>query len=73
MKRHPVLQDFCDQLAKNLGGQSLTDAQKNVNAPTCVFCKKPAHLFKDEISRKEYTISGLCQICQDATFVDGDE
>ena len=24
--------------------------------------------FKDELSRKEFKISGMCQICQDETF-----
>lgn len=26
--------------------------------------------FRDELSKKEYTISGLCQDCQDKVFVD---
>jgi len=28
--------------------------------------------FRDDLSRKEYTISGLCQTCQDAVFKDED-
>lgn len=31
-------------------------------------CGKPATKFRDEISRKEFTISGLCQECQDKIF-----
>lgn len=36
----------------------------------CPFCGKPIDKkdFKDELSRKEYEISGLCQKCQDETF-----
>lgn len=34
----------------------------------CTWCKKPITTFKDSISHREYTISGMCQICQDATF-----
>lgn len=36
----------------------------------CPFCKKEVDLdgFKDELSKKEYEISGLCQVCQDETF-----
>jgi hypothetical protein len=34
----------------------------------CVDCGEPAEHFRDELSRKEYTISGLCQICQDNFF-----
>jgi len=29
--------------------------------------------FRDEISRKEYKISGLCQACQDAVFKEFEE
>ena len=37
----------------------------------CVFCSKPVvwEDFKDEISKKEFRISGICQECQDKTFV----
>ncbi len=31
-------------------------------------CGEPATKFKDELSRKEYTISGWCQKCQDGFF-----
>jgi hypothetical protein len=34
----------------------------------CVSCGKPADKFRDELSRKEFQISGLCQDCQDKTF-----
>jgi len=36
----------------------------------CPFCKKPinANDFRDELSRKEFRISGLCQKCQDEVF-----
>lgn len=34
----------------------------------CVHCDKPAVEFKDTVSITEYTISGLCQSCQDRTF-----
>lgn len=36
----------------------------------CAFCRKPAENFRDELSRKEYTISGLCERCQDEVFGD---
>lgn len=31
-------------------------------------CGKPIGEFRDEISKREYTISGLCQACQDEIF-----
>lgn len=36
----------------------------------CVKCKRPAIAFKDTLSQKEYSISGLCQTCQDVIFND---
>lgn len=35
---------------------------------TCVKCGGSAKIFKDELSQKEYSISGLCQKCQDIIF-----
>ena len=34
----------------------------------CVFCSDPDFNFRDELSEKEYTITGICQKCQDKTF-----
>ena len=36
----------------------------------CPFCNMPINIadFKNEISKKEYKISGLCQQCQNETF-----
>jgi len=39
----------------------------------CPFCKNVVDLegFRDELSREEFQISGLCQDCQDETFGKG--
>ena len=34
----------------------------------CSLCNKSATIFKDDLSRREYRISGLCQKCQDRVF-----
>lgn len=63
--KHPEMEKFLDETMKNLTGRSRTESiQKNI----CTFCGKDASLFKDTLSAKEYTISGLCQECQDKTF-----
>ena len=37
--------------------------------PYCAFnCDNPSHEWEDELSKKEYGISGLCQNCQNAMF-----
>ncbi len=42
-----------------------TSAIKN---DICSFCKESATEFRDGLSEKEYSISGLCQKCQDEVF-----
>lgn len=44
------------------------DRKTSIENDECVFCKKKALIFRDERSRKEFSISGLCQQCQDETF-----
>lgn len=41
----------------------------------CPFCnnKVNPNEFRDELSKKEFEISGLCQKCQDGTFKNGKE
>lgn len=37
-------------------------------ANLCVFCDNPNLNFIDDLSRREYKISGMCQSCQDNFF-----
>lgn len=59
-----------EQMLTNLTGVSRKGA---VAEGSCTTCKGEATSFKDEISRKEYTISGMCQSCQDSIFDIEDE
>lgn len=54
-----------DDLLTEVTGVSRQDAAK---AHICAFCKSPLKPFRDQLSYKEYTISGLCQACQDSVF-----
>ena len=42
----------------------------NGNPKVCVTCSGPVdrEALRDELSRREFDISGMCQDCQDATF-----
>ena len=40
----------------------------SIKQDTCVTCQEDASTFKDDLSRKEFTISGMCQTCQDSVF-----
>lgn len=67
MERSKEIQSFLDNFAKKAFGRSPTEAkEKNV----CVFCGKEIKMedFKDQLSIKEYGISGFCQKCHPDTF-----
>ena len=40
------------------------DRKETIESSKCMTCSGPATYFKDELSRREYTISGMCQDCQ---------
>ena len=61
------LNNFKDGFDLNLFGRIRDLA---VVGKSCVTCGKPAADFRDEVSRKEFGISGLCQRCQDEFFVE---
>ena len=63
--KHPKITTFLDSTTRKLFGSPRTAA---ISQDTCVFCGKPATDFNDELSAKEFTISGLCQSCQDTIF-----
>ena len=56
-----VLEDF----SKLTFGRSRKTSIQN---DTCVSCGEDANEFRDAISKKEFSISGLCQKCQDKIF-----
>ena len=67
MERTKELQNFLDSFAKKAFGRSPTEAKEK---KICVYCGKEIKMkdFKDQLSIKEYEISGLCQKYQDDTF-----
>lgn len=44
------------------------DRREKICDNVCAICGKPAVAFRDELSAKEYSISGMCQLCQDGFF-----
>jgi len=62
-EKHPHLAKFLEDLA----GRS-TAIRKGFCVPPPYGCGKKVDTFNDERSRREYTISGLCQECQDKIF-----
>jgi hypothetical protein len=62
-KKNPAIEKFLE------GAFGRTSA---IRSATCVpapaGCGGPATEFRNELSRREYAISGLCQNCQDSVF-----
>ena len=58
-----------ESLLENMG-QQLFGRSREVSSDNqlCISCGTDANHFRDEISRKEYGISKLCQTCQDSVF-----
>ena len=59
------LEQMKEDMAMKLFGRSRTIA---LAGNECVKCGEFNLEFRDEISRKEYSISALCQCCQDGIF-----
>ena len=67
MVKSPGVKEFLDKFTEKNFGKSRTEAKEE---KVCVFCHKPINSkdFRNEISRREYRISGICQKCQDGVF-----
>lgn len=55
----------------NLNALGFDEEIQRVENNQCAFCgsdKTKPEDFRDELSRKEYEISGICQRCQDDIF-----
>lgn len=44
------------------------DRHSVVPGKGCMTCDSPNTDFRDDLSRKEYAISGMCQNCQDSVW-----
>ena len=61
------LDQFKEQMSMAMFGRSVSVAKAGSQ---CVCCGKAADTFRDELSRREYQISCLCQVCQDSVFAE---
>ena len=46
----------------------INNRTEKIKSSACVSCDTTEVTFKDTLSEKEYTISGMCQTCQDNFF-----
>ena len=63
-EKSEVIENALERLSRRMGNPR-SEAFKN---NTCVVCGGSATEFRDEVSRKEYSLSGMCQVCQDSFF-----
>ena len=61
------MESFKNNLSLSLFGRSLDYCKAH---ELCVSCGKLATHFRDQLSIKEYDITGMCQGCQDKFFED---
>jgi hypothetical protein len=57
-----------DGLKQTFGFDRRKSIQANHCIPAPIGCGNPATKFKNAQSKREFTISGLCQSCQDRIF-----
>ena len=65
---NPVNRPFTRFAAEMFGDENL----KALDEGRCPCCKGSIGRFRDNLSRKEFSISGMCQECQDKTFKEYD-
>jgi len=66
-KKSKQLNEILDNVSKNLFGR---EREESIRKNICVMCGNivDENNFKDELSLKEFKISGMCQECQDKIF-----
>ena len=62
-KKSPAIEKYLEKIS---GRTTAIKADKCIDPP--IGCGEGAVKFRDDLSRREYTISGLCQRCQDRIF-----
>ena len=62
--KNPKYEEFLDDMSQKLFGRS----RNNRICVTCGSSKIEYDDFRDDLSRKEYKISKMCQKCQDGVF-----
>jgi hypothetical protein len=64
-EKAPEIQKVVDRVAQLLGGVDRGTAEA---LEICQLCRQPITGFRDDLSRREYQISRMCQACMDQAF-----
>ena len=63
--KSPAVENTLEAIGQEAFGRSRAEARKEA---ICIACGQPAGIFRDELSEREFAISGFCQKCQDNFF-----
>lgn len=66
-KKSKEIETLLSEILKEIPGAS-SDRRTAILEDRCVICGQPATEFSNELSEKEFSISGMCQRCQDDIF-----
>ena len=66
------VEEFLDSMLEKFFGNG-SGRKASIEANKCALCGREATQFKDAVSAKEFSISGMCQKCQDIAFGSEDE
>ena len=65
MAKSREMEHYLDSISMAMFGQKRSTA---IADKRCAVCGQLIYNFRNELSRKEYGISGMCQSCQDSVF-----
>ena len=60
-----AMETFLSGFTAQVFQRDYTECKKNNQ---CVTCGERAEIFTNELSKKEFEISAMCQVCQDNIF-----
>ena len=64
----PTPSDKSEQVNDAIYDLTGVDRIETIRSNQCALCETPNLDWRDKLSEKEYTISGMCQNCQDEVF-----
>jgi hypothetical protein len=64
-KKEIGMEKILDEVSNKMYGRKRTGS---IKGNICITCGDNVDGFRDRLSEKEYTISGMCQKCQDSVF-----
>ena len=63
--KSPAMQAALNALTRNMFGR---ERSASIRGNECVICGAKVAAFRNPLSEKEFSISGMCQDCQDSVF-----